>query len=46
MKGIKIWYHPTVITFIPTIKFIWSKSHKYKSIEFTFLLWDINFEII
>jgi len=45
MKQFKIYYHPTVITFIPTIKLIWGKSHKYKCIEITFLFWDFDFQI-
>lgn len=45
MKSIKIYYHKTVITLIPTVKFIWSKSFDYKSLEISFLFWDINFSI-
>lgn len=45
MKSIKVYYHKTVITLIPTIKFIWAESHSYKSIEISFLFFDINFSI-
>ena len=45
MKQFKIYFHPTVITFIPTIKFIWARTHNYKCIEITFLLWDFDFNI-
>jgi hypothetical protein len=45
MNKITIYYHPTIFTLIPSMKFIWALTHKYKSLEITFLFWDINFTI-